>query len=696
MKLRKIGFSCLLAASLLSFTACSNDSKKENNDDLSYLNSDDEIYHEALGDFYEIYSDAKNIADDSERYVMMASAEAQMLASAVMLPLQTNGGSYAISNVAIHSVPYVKWGNDSSRFKTTLVADKNIKAIDREEMKKMWEEKRGSDDFDYLEWAKSYLNNKGYNLKRTYNTTYNSDVETWDILATSKAIDSEVLVNTHDGLLEYDSEGDLKLALAEDYSISEDGKEYTFKLRQGVKWVDVQGTELYEVKASDFVSGFQHMLDAKGGMEYLVEGVIEGASEYINGTTTFDNVGVKALDDYTIKYTLTEKKSYFLTMLGYSIFAPLCTDYYIARGGEFGSNFDSSSSTYSYGRDRSSIAYCGPYIITEATSGNKMTFKRNNKYWDLESINVDEINWLYNDGKDELKAYNDMKKGIIDGTSLNTASVAQAKKDGMFNTYSYITETATSTFSSFYNLKRQTFELSDGGAKSNKTNEQKKNTYKAMNNTHFRRAISYALDRVSYHAQMVGDDLAKNTIRNSYTPGDFVYITRDVIKDNNTFKAGTYYGEILQYYIDKLELGIKVWDSNTKLGDGFDGWYNPTNAKLELDYAIKELDIEITKDNPIILDYPYFSGSTVYTNRANVYKKTVEASLDGLVKINLIACNDASDWHYCGYLTSTGSEANYDIYDLSGWGPDYGDPSSYLDTMLPNYQGYMTKCIGLY
>ena len=51
---------------------------------------------------------------------------------------------------------------------------------------------------------------------------------------------------------------------------------------------------------------------------------------------------------------------------------------------------------------------------------------------------------------------------------------------------------------------------------------------------------------------------------------------------------------------------------------------------------------------------------------------------------------------YAGYRTSYGYEANYDIYDVSGWGPDYGDPQSYLDTMLPLYAGYMTKCIGVY
>lgn len=64
--------------------------------------------------------------------------------------------------------------------------------------------------------------------------------------------------------------------------------------------------------------------------------------------------------------------------------------------------------------------------------------------------------------------------------------------------------------------------------------------------------------------------------------------------------------------------------------------------------------------------------------------------------INLVSCATQDDWYYAGYYTDLGSDANYDIYDVSGWGPDYGDPKTYLDTMLPDYAGYMVKCFGIY
>ena len=100
--------------------------------------------------------------------------------------------------------------------------------------------------------------------------------------------------------------------------------------------------------------------------------------------------------------------------------------------------------------------------------------------------------------------------------------------------------------------------------------------------------------------------------------------------------------------------------------------------------------------NPIVIDVPTFTGSSVYLNRESAFAQSVNKVLGGKVKINLVSCTTQAQWLYAGYRTNYGYEANYDIYDVSGWGPDYGDPQSYLDTMLPLYAGYMTKCIGVY
>ena len=84
------------------------------------------------------------------------------------------------------------------------------------------------------------------------------------------------------------------------------------------------------------------------------------------------------------------------------------------------------------------------------------------------------------------------------------------------------------------------------------------------------------------------------------------------------------------------------------------------------------------------------------TQMGQVYKKSVEDALGGKVIINLVECTSADEWYYTGYYTNYGYESNYDLFDLSGWGPDYGDPQTYLDTMLDEYAGYMAKCLGIY
>ena len=136
---------------------------------------------------------------------------------------------YTISHVAPYTAPYVLWGNDYERYHSVLVATDYIKKADRDEMKAKWAELRGTGT--YREWATSFLADKGYTLKDTYNMGYVGDPTTWDVLATSKSADSEAIINTYDGLMEYDEEGVLQPALAESYEVSDDGLTYTFHLR---------------------------------------------------------------------------------------------------------------------------------------------------------------------------------------------------------------------------------------------------------------------------------------------------------------------------------------------------------------------------------------------------------------------------------------------------------------------------------
>lgn len=665
------------------------------------------IYDAQLGAFNTLYQAAKEEQNVSKRYALMAQAEAKLLEAAVLIPGTTNGGNYGLSRVAKRSASTVLWGNDSDRFHNVLVTTELISAEDQTHLKAMWNEVRGTGT--YSQKATDYLKEKGYTLKDTYNMGYVSDPQTWDALATSRSADSEAIVNTYDGLVEYDNENEIKPALAESWEVSEDGKTYTFHIRQGAKWVDAQGREVADVKADDFVAGMQHMLDAGGGLEYLVENIIVNALEYNTGDVTdFAEVGVKATDDNTVVYTLCQPTSYFITMLGYNVFAPMSRTYFESKGGVFGKDDYKAAvdaGTMKYGQTVNDIAYCGPYTVTNHTAENTIVFKANPTYWNKDNITIKTLTWKFNDGQDPTKAYEDTKAGTLDGCGLSSASLEACKADGNFEKYCTVSDTDATSFVLFLNLNRNAYANFNDETKavSTMTDDQKKRTDAAMLNVHFRRAIGMGLDIATYNGQVVGEELKLNSVRNSYTPGNFVALEEDVTIEINgeskTFAKGTYYGEIMQAQIDADGVKIKVWDAENQTSDGFAGWHNPANAYEELQQAItelKEFGVEISKDNPIVMDLPYYSGADVYTNRAQTLKQSVEEALQGCVVVNLVSCADAKEWYYAGYYTESGKDANYTLYDVSGWGPDYGDPATYLDTMLGDGAGYMAKCLGLF
>lgn len=673
----------------------------------------EELYNKVLGEFYEYYTKASEAETVSERYALMAIAEAKLLGSGVMLPSTANGGSYAISHVVPRTVTSVLWGTDEYRFHNALVVNGDpIKIEDINALKAIWAEVKGTGEYETR--AKAYLAEHGYTLKDTYGYGYTSDPNTWDWFATYQSADFRALVNLYDGLFEYDSENRQVPALATSYTVSEDGLTYTFKIREGVYWVDYQGTRIEEVTADSFVKGFQHLLDAEGGVEYLVDGLVAGASEYLyDEDPDFSHVGVKATDKYTLEYTLTAPCSYFTTMLSYSVFAPISEKYFLANGGAFGREAYKAAAekdSYTYGTSFEKIAYCGPYLVTSATSENSIVFDANPSYWNKDNINIKKINWIFISGQDKTETYTKMKSGELAGAALNANTLATARENGDFDKYAYVSGLDASSFPIYFNLYRKQYgNFNDATVAATTLSEVDKiRTNLAMQNKNFRLALVTSLDRAAENAVLTGDDLKYTSLVNSYTPGDYVSLTEEVtVKiggEDRTFPAGTYYGAIVQAQLDADGIQIKAWDPTLEGGagssTGFDGWYNVDYARASLKKAIEELKaqgVEITKENPIILEMPYYDIYEPYANKSNVLKQSIEASLEGLVKIELVKTggSNALNWYNAGYYPTTGDLMNYNITDVCGWGPDYGDPATYLDTMLPQGGG-MAKNIGLF
>ena len=124
------------------------------------------IYDDNLGQFYQIYQQAKSADNLSMRYALMAVAEAKLLGAAVILPLNASGGNYGISRLAPYTVPSVLWGNDNQRYHRALVTTEPITADHRQQMKTQWYALKGSGE--YLDWAEDFLEGRGYTLKNSY------------------------------------------------------------------------------------------------------------------------------------------------------------------------------------------------------------------------------------------------------------------------------------------------------------------------------------------------------------------------------------------------------------------------------------------------------------------------------------------------------------------------------------------------
>jgi len=713
-------FSLLLVAVVaVNMVACANNTKPTNpttgNDTISYVDpyknitDYDElsiaIYEDVLGDFYAAYQTALAEENVPTRYALMAIAEAKMLGAGVFLPTTSKGGNYAMTKVAPYTNTPILYGNDFYRFHDRIVTAEPIKSAHIEQMREYWAQNLGSGNYE--KWVKSFLAENGYTIKDTATFYFNADPESWDVLATSNASDSEILVQTYDGLLEYDMENVAQPALALSYSVSEDGLTYTFQLRQGVVWVDNQGRKVADMTADDFVAGLQHAMDQGPDLGYLTGAGyanIVNADAYMNGEITdFAQVGIKAVDDYTVAYTLSEPTSYFPTMLGYGVFAPMSRTYYQSMGGKFGADFDSAAGTYLYGKGPDSIAYCGPYVITSFTSNNAIVLQSNTSYWNAGNNNLKSFTYMYTDGTDHQKMYDDFFGGTVDTLGMTEQRIEIAKAAGTFDQYAYVSDTDATSYCGFFNLRREAFANynNDKVGISSKTEADKIRTGAAMLNLNFRLALATAIDRGTYNAQSVGEELKYNSLINSFTPGNFVFLEEAVTVSINgtekTYPAGTQYGQILQDQLDADGIKLTAWNGTSSVG--FDGWYSKENSAAYLSKAIQELKeqgVEISAENPIYIDLPMRNDSENNKNMKNALKQSVEEASGGCIKINLVSYATRDDYLDATYWYSSGAEANFDLNDGSGWGPDYGDPSSYLGTMLPYGAGYMTKSFGIF
>ncbi|WP_125767740.1 peptide ABC transporter substrate-binding protein [Lapidilactobacillus wuchangensis] len=496
----------------------------------------------------------------------------------------------------------------------------------------------------------------------SYNYVYATDPDNFDYTVSMRSTNSAVFANFEDGLLENDQYGQLKPALAKSWKVSADGKTYTYKLRKGVKWVDSDGNEYATVKAQDFVTGLKHAVAAKSESLYVVQDSIQGLNDYANGKTKdFSTVGVKALDDYTVQYTLNQPESYWNSKLTYGVMFPVNAKFLKSKGSNFGKP------------QADGILYNGPYVLANFTSKSVLEYKKNENYWDKKNVHVDDVKLTYNDGSNPDGLYKSFKKGDFTASRVypNSAGYSDVVKNNKNNIV--WSQQDASVYNFTFNLDRQTY-----GATSKKTDQAKSDTKKAIMNRNFRLAIQFAFNKSQYNAQANGAQGATKSLRNEITPPAFVSID------------GKEYGDSVKSDLDSLDSAAF---SDVNLADAQDGYYNVKKAKEYMDKAKKELAAEGVAF-PIHLDLPADQKAQLTLNQSKSFKSSVEKSLgkDNVV-IDIQLLNE-DKYLAATYQATTGAASDFDISNASGWSPDFDDPSSYLDIYTPT-SGSMLLTLGL-
>ena len=494
----------------------------------------------------------------------------------------------------------------------------------------------------------------------TYSSTFSANPTTFNYLLDYYADNTAVITNLVDGLLENDSYGNLVPALAEDWSVSSDGLTYTYKLRKDAKWYTADGEEYASVKAQDFVTGIKYAADNKGQAMDLIQNSIKGLDDYVTGVTNdFSTVGVKALDDYTVEYTLTRPEPYWNSKTTNSILFPVNEEFLKSKDKDFGTLTPDS------------ILYNGPYLLKDFTSKSSIEYVKNPHYYDHDKVTIEKVKLAYFDGSDQEMTIRNFENGAysIAGVYPNSSNYAKTKEKYQDNIV-YSLQDKTSWYFNF-NVNRKTYNHT---AKT--TDEQKKSTQIAILNKNFRQAINFGIDRTAYSAQSNGEEAASKTLRNTLVPPTFVQV------GDKTF------GEVTA---SKLVNYGTEW-SGINLADAQDAYFNKEKAQAKFAEAKKELEAQGVTF-PIHLDVPVDQTNKNAVSGMNSVKQTLETVLGSDNIVIDVQQLSTDDFGNVAFLAPNPAARDYDL-NFDGWVGDYQDPSTYLDPFNAE-TGFYLKIFGL-
>ena len=486
----------------------------------------------------------------------------------------------------------------------------------------------------------------------TFSYVYETDPDNLNYLTTGKAATANITSNVIDGLMENDRYGNFVPSMAEDWSVSQDGLTYTYTIRKDAKWYTSEGEEYAAVKAQDFVTGLKYAADNKSEALYLVQDSIKGLDAYVKGEVKdFSEVGIKAIDDQTVQYTLNKPESFWNSKTTMGVLAPVNEEFLTSKGSDFAKATDPSS-----------ILYNGPFLLKSLVAKSSVEFEKNPNYWDKDNVHIDKIKLSFWDGQDTNKPAETFKAGGFSMARLFPTSASYPEVEKEFKDNIVYTPQDSSTYLVGTNIDRQSYKYT-----SKTTDEQKTSTKKALLNKDFRQALAFGFDRTAYASQVNGESGATKLLRNLFVPPTFVQVD------------GKNFGDLVK---EKLVSYGDEW-KDVNLDDAQDGLYNPEKAKAEFAKAKTALQAEGVQF-PIHLDMPVDQTSTTKVQRVQSLKQSLEATLgtdNVVIDIQQLQKDEVLN---VTYFAETAAGEDWDLSDNVGWSPDYIDPSTYLDIIKPS------------
>ncbi len=482
-----------------------------------------------------------------------------------------------------------------------------------------------------------------------YRVLYSGEVTTLNYLTTGTTNEFAIGANVIDTLLEYDNKGNLEPSLATEWTYDEEAMTWTFKLREGQKWIDHTGAVVADVTAQDFVDAMKYVLNPEyaSSTANLVFSVIKNAEAYYNGQAgvegaeviDFSEVGVKAVDTYTVQYTLSKEVPYFLSMMTYVCFMPA----YGPQLDELGASFATSADT---------MYYNGAYYISKFEPQVQMVMTKNANNWDAENIFIGTIQRTYNAEAGTIGAEM-AKRDEIDYTSLDSDIVDAWLNDPATKDMVSM-ERPSIDYNYFYLFNFNMHKLNENYTTEGMTGYSVDEKYEpenwilAVNNENFRKSIMHAISRVATIAITTGTSADPYTyIQNTITPEGFAAVNG------------------VDYTAQDAFADIMAKD-----------FLDAEAAKSYKDAAMAELKQQ-GATFPVKVLVRYNPTDSDWEKASTVLEQQLEDVL-GKDYIDIIVVAGPSE----GFLNKVRRSCDYMLL-LSNWGADYADPETWTD---PFYQ----------